>query len=101
MYEVKWTLSANRKYYQILEFWIEHNQSAEYAMKIVKEVERIENLLKENPCLGVLVFGAKEPTRRMLVLKNFSLFYIVKEKMVKIVLFFDDRDNPQKLNILK
>lgn len=100
MYEIKWTSSAKKRYYNTLEFWIGHNHSSEYSIKIVSEVDKIETLLKENPYLGKLVWGTKEPTRKILILRHFSLFYTITGKTIEIVFFFDNRDNPKKLELL-
>lgn len=70
MFEIKWTPEAEVLYLENLEFWINHNKSNSYALKIIDEVERKEKLLAENPYIGLTIEGTKEEVRRVLVLKK-------------------------------
>lgn len=48
MFQIEWTKKASKQRVDILEFWIEHNQSKTYSTKILKETLEAEKLLKEN-----------------------------------------------------
>ncbi len=99
MFKVKWTPQAEERYIEILAFWINHNKSDSYSLKIIDEVERQEQLLKINPYIGAVVFGTKEEIRRVLVLHNFSVFYRIQNSVVEIVSFWSNKNNPQELNL--
>ena len=45
MWELEWTPQAEIQYYDILSYWVEHNGSNSYSMKIMEEVEKSEDLL--------------------------------------------------------
>lgn len=94
MFEIKWTLEAETLYLETLEYWINHNKSNTYALKIIDEVERKEKLLSDNPLMGVVIFGAKEEVRRVLVLENFSIHYRIQKTTIEIVSFWaNKKDN--------
>lgn len=99
MQEINWHPEAEAEYLEILNFWIEHNQSANYSLKIINEVENAEELLKLNPEIGAKV-KRSEILRRLLILRNFSLFYIFQNNSVTIISFKDNRENPEKTESL-
>lgn len=45
MFEIKWTTEAETLYFETLEYWINHNKSNAYALKIIEEVERKEKTI--------------------------------------------------------
>lgn len=92
--KVIWADTAEKDYLDTLDFWYEHNQSLEYPEKIIKEVEKITEMLPNTPYMGVWV---KENLRKIVLLKNFIIFYEVSESRIEIVHFFDGRDNPEKI----
>ncbi|MGO4707668.1 type II toxin-antitoxin system RelE/ParE family toxin [Chryseobacterium sp. 2TAF14] len=95
MFEIKWTPEAEKLYLEILEYWINHNKSNIYSLKIIEEVERKEKLLSHNPFIGAIIFGTKEQVRRVLVLENFSMHYRINKTTVEILSFWaNKKDNP-------
>lgn len=99
MLKIVWTPEAESRYLEILSFWIEHNQSTRYALKIISEVERIEKLMADNPHMGVKVAQTSEEIRRVLILQNFSIFYRVKKSSIEIVSFWENKRNPEDLEL--
>lgn len=95
MFKIKWTPEAEKLYFETLEYWINHNKSNNYSLKIIAEVERKEKLLSNNPFIGAIIFGTKEEIRRVLVLENFSIHYRVKKTTVEILSFWvNKKDSP-------
>jgi len=97
MFQVDWTESASQQRIDILEFWIEHNQSETYSKKIFAETLVAEQLLKENPLIGTLTDLDK--IRRILILRNFSMFYTVENQIIQILAFYDNRQNQDEFTI--
>lgn len=97
MFQVDWTENASQQRIDILEFWIEHNQSEIYSKKIFAETLIAEQLLKENPLIGTLT--DLDEIRRILILRNFSMFYTIQNHVIKILAFYDNRRNPDNLEI--
>ncbi|MDO4230275.1 MAG: type II toxin-antitoxin system RelE/ParE family toxin [Capnocytophaga sp.] len=103
MWNVRWSYSAELQYTNVLTFWIKHNLSNTYSQKIVTAVEEAEDILTENP----YIFEEKEDYkngvlfkyRKLIILNNFSLIYIIRES-VEIVAFWDNRQDPDKLKEL-
>ena len=98
MWELEWTPQAEIQYYDILSYWVEHNGSNSYSMKIMKEVEKSEDLLMYNPFIGQEHYLSSPYTkiRRLLVLKHFSIIYRITDK-IEILSFWDNRNDPKKL----
>lgn len=101
MWELEWAPQAEMQYYEILSYWIEHNGSNSYSIKIMKEVEKREDLLMQNPFIGQEHYLSTPYTkiRRLLVLRNFSIIYRITDK-VEILSFWDNRKDPEKLDFL-
>ncbi len=64
MFQIKWTSEAEKRYLETLEFWIEHNQSSSYSVKIMNEVAFQEKLLSENPYIGHIINLFENEIRR-------------------------------------
>ena len=52
MFLIHWMPEAENEYYDNLNFWINHNKSNTYSLKIISEVEKMETILSENPFIG-------------------------------------------------
>lgn len=98
MLSIKWTEHARREKAEILKFWIKNNQSNSYSQKIKKETQRKLSLLKKNSFMGEELEDFDE-VRRILILENFSLFYKIEINQIKILSFWDNRRNPENLEI--
>ena len=98
MLSIKWTEHAKKENADILRFWIKHNQSKVYSKKIRRDTNKKLSLLKKNIFMGKEIEDF-DPVRRILILENFSLFYILDDDTIKIVAFWDNRRNPENLEI--
>lgn len=99
MFQIEWSVTASKQRAIALEFWIEHNKSQTYSKKIFKESLRFEKLLVKNPFLGQITDFYE--VRRVLILKNFSMYYKILNNLILIVAFKDNRRNPNNLEIDK
>jgi len=96
---IKWTPEAEEWYHETLKYWINHNKSNVYSLKIIYEVEKMEMLLSENPYIGATVEGAELETRRVIVLNQFSIYCNVENDVIAVVSFWNNKHNPQKLDL--
>lgn len=95
MLQVKWMPEAEQEYYSTLEYWIEHNKSAEYSVKIIQEIEKTEDLLIANPQLGKKTnFELK--VLKITVLKRFYIYYILTEHTINILAFKATKEDYSK-----
>jgi plasmid stabilization system protein ParE len=97
MFRIIWSHQAESDYINTLQYWIEHNKSNRYSSKLIAEVEKKEKLISKNPHIGTL--SEIEGIRYVLIDKNFSIYYRVVENTVEILAFWDNRRNPDTLEI--
>jgi plasmid stabilization system protein ParE len=95
--QIKWTKKALFSFADTLKFWNEHNQSYTYSIKLRKEVRKAEKSICRNPYLGSP--SKIENIRYFLVFKHFSIYYRVKSDVIEILSFWDNRRNPEDLEM--
>ena len=97
MLKIKWTLQADEKYLETLQFWIDYNKSTNYSEKIIDEIEYKESILVNNTFMGSIVEHTGKKVRRVLILNNYSLFYRINENEIEIISFWGNKMNPEDL----
>ena len=97
MFQIKQTKKALHEQAEILTYWIARNKSNTFSKKILLELKDKELLLKQNPLIGKATDF--EQVRVVIILKNFSLFYRVKPGIVEILSFWDNRRDPENIEI--
>ena len=95
MFLIHWMPEAENEYYDNLNFWINHNKSNTYSLKIISEVEKMENILSENHFIG------KRTNYQLLVLKivilrSFYIYYTVSDNTVSILAFKATKEDNNK-----
>ena len=86
MYKIIWSPIADKEFSANLVFWTEHNYSNSYSLKIISEVMRLQEILRENPYIG-------KPTEKdrsvfkVLILRNFYLYYSVENQVINVLSF--------------
>lgn len=98
MFEIIWSQKATAALKNILLYWKNRNHSTSYPKKIVDEIIAKENSLKQNILLGEKT--DYNGIRRILILRNFSMFYTIAENAntIRIVSFRDNRQKPKYFN---
>ena len=86
MFQIKWMPTAEQEYYSNLEFWINHNKSNEYALKIITEVEEMEQILSKNPNIGKIT-NPELSVSKVIVLRKFYIYYKIIGNTVNILAF--------------
>ena len=69
-----WLPKAKIQLYDISLYWLEKTQSESYILKLETEIAKICEMLECNPRIGTIVDNRKD-VRRVIVLRNFSIFY--------------------------
>lgn len=90
--KIIWSKRAEAELKSILEFYTQRNQSIEYSLSILEDIERYTELLKDFPELGRL---SKNKKSRILVIKEFLLIYDVAQN-IEVLSFWDNRQDPNK-----
>ena len=94
MTKIVWSRRANNDFDRIYRFWIDHNKSPNYSEKILDETLRMLDILRHQNKIGQK--SKYKKIRRVLVLENFSISYLLTENEIKILSFFDNRQDPKR-----
>ena len=97
MFSIIWMPEAEKEYFSNLEYWIDHNKSAEYSLKIIEEVEKTEALLTTNPYIGKIT-NSELNVLKVIVSKRFYVYYKIVENTVNIVAFKATKEDHSKHN---
>ena len=89
-----WSSQAHHDRRQILQFWIDHNQSVNYSLKLNELFKKAIALISEYPQIG-------RPTDfenvRVKTVKEYQIFYQEFRDSISILTFWDTRQNPDEL----
>ncbi|SUX47343.1 type II toxin-antitoxin system RelE/ParE family toxin [Chryseobacterium indoltheticum] len=94
MTKINWSVRAKKEIDKVYQYWTNHNKSNIYSEKILDETLWMINLIRNQNKIG-LKSSTKE-LRRVLILENFSLSYRTSTKEIRILSFFDNRQDPKK-----
>lgn len=97
MKKVSWSIKASKGLNEVYDYWTLHNKSNVYSEKILDETFRMINLIRSQSYIGEE--SKIKKIRRVLILDNFSLFYKILNDEIKILAFFDNRQDPGNLKI--
>jgi len=95
--KIIYTIKAQESLKKILVFYKERNNSNVYSKKLLDEIKDIILLLLTNPELGIKVNNNQ--ILRVLIKKNYKIFYEIKINKIEILLIWDCRQNPDDLKI--
>jgi len=94
---VIWTQTARKQRREVLRYWKAHNRSATYSRKLIAEIQRRMKIIVKRP----LIFRESEfPETRVSPMGHFSILYRITEREIVVVAFWDNRDDPEKLEKL-
>lgn len=95
--KVIWSKTAFLQRKNILIYWLERNKSNSYPIKLLSEIKNATQVLCDFPEIG-------KPTDieniRVYVMGNYSIFYTNNDIEIRIIVFWDNRQNPEVLRIL-
>ena len=94
--KIIWSHKAQIKLTQILQFYIDRNNSNIYSVKLYKQFQKNIKLLQKQPYLGIRTDISDV---RSLIMGEFIIFYEVTEDLIIIHTLWDCRQNPEDLNI--
>ena len=92
--KVVWTETASRQRNSILQFWVEHNQSNTYSLKLLELSNQKTKSIAKNP---KLYRKSEYPDTRVASLGHFSIYYRIMKDSIIVTAFWDNRQNPKKL----
>ena len=86
---------ASTEFKDILEFYLERNGSATYSLKLLETVDKMINLLQNQPHLGR---NTTDRNARVISFSHFLLIYDETERELNILSVWDNRQDPKKKN---
>ncbi len=95
--DVVWTKTADLQFVGILEYWVKRNKSNKYSKKLIKLVSERTNQIAENP---KIYRKTDYKNIRVASLDNFGIYYKFDKYKIVVMAFWDNRQNPKKLNEL-
>jgi toxin YoeB len=90
--KIIWAPSALKELINILEFYNERNESNIYSSKLLCELKSYLKTLSIHPFIGRPTSDFKT---RVLVFKDYLIFYQNRIDQIEIVSFWDNRQNEQ------
>jgi toxin YoeB len=92
--ELIWSSAAEKEKNDILHFWIQHNKSNAYSIKLEQLINEAVELLPYYPYIGRKTdFG----NIRLIVAENYLIFYEVLNTQIQILSILDGRQDPEKI----
>ena len=95
--KIQWTKRAEKSFDKIVEY-LEEEWSEASAKKFVRKTDKLLGQIAENPEMCPAVEG-KEDVRKGLVTKQTSVFYRIMDNIIRLITFWDNRRDPDKLKI--
>lgn len=92
--EVVWSHFAKSQRDEIFKYWKHRNKSNYFSKKLRLTIKSKTEQLKIQPFSGKEIV---ESSCRILIFGNYSLVYKFTETQIQIVSFWDNRQNPDKL----
>ena len=91
---VKWTNTAQKQFYFVLDYWIERNKSASFSQRLSGIVwDKIE-FISINPLASK---ATEHPDTRISSLGHYSIVYKLNKDEIIVLAFWDNRQDPRKL----
>lgn len=88
--EIIWSKLAKTQLKTVLEYYVLQNGNANYSLKLLYEVEDLLNTLSKSELIGRLT---SNKFTRVISMKNYLIFYEINEDKIKIISFWDNRQN--------
>ena len=92
--KIIWSSLSSCQLKAVLDFYTQKNRSTTYSLKILNEIEELLNALSENEFIGRLT---SNKMTRVIPMKVYLIFYEINQNEIKIVSFWDNRQNNKKL----
>jgi plasmid stabilization system protein ParE len=91
---VIWSPLAKRKRCEILEYWINRNKSKTYSRRLNSLFKGAQKLISQHPNIGT---PTDDPKVRHKLVRDYSLFYELREDSIIILTVWDNRQDSDKL----
>lgn len=94
--KVEWSAQARLDLFDILDFYIRRNGSADYSKKLNSLVKKSIETISRNPVIGT---QTDYNSVRALITGDYQIIYEVFEQLILIIMIWDCRRDPDDLRI--
>lgn len=94
--EIIWSPLAKRKRRDILQYWIDHNKSNAFSIKLNDLIKQSEQLIAKYPNIGK---PTNQKNIRFKIVRDYLIFYEVIDDKIHILTIWDNRQDPEKLTL--
>lgn len=94
--KIIWSPRAKSDLFEVLDFYFKRNGTKTYSNKLNLTVRKSIKLLEQHSNIGVKTDVLNV---RNLIVSDYSIFYEVKSGIIEIITIWDNRQNPDNLNI--
>ncbi len=91
-----WSKRAILERQEILLYWIERNKSKSYSIKLNKLINEEIKILAKMPFIGR---ETDDPNVRIKVIRDYLLFYEIRNNELHILTLWDSRRNPESFQL--
>lgn len=95
-YSITWSPAARISYLTILEY-VKEEWTYKEVEAFANHTEGVLELIRQNPSL--YQYSKKSDTHRCVLTKQVSLFYRIRNQEIELLVFWDNRQDPDKLNL--
>jgi len=93
---ITWSPKARITYYKILEY-LEGNWTIKEITFFITRTEEVLGHIQKNPFL--FPYSKESDAFKCVFIPQVSLFYRLKEQQIELLIFWDNRQDPAKLNL--
>lgn len=94
--EIVWSNLAEIQLQTVLEFYFKRNETPNYSLKILNEVEDLLEIISNAELIGRLT---SNKFTRVIPMKTYLIFYEVNIDRIEIVSFWDNRQDLENRKI--
>lgn len=91
--KIIWSTRASVEFKDILNFFIERNGNAKYSLKLLSEVQVLLQTVSKSEMIGRLT---SNKFTRVISIDVYLIFYETNIENIRIVSFWDNRQDPEK-----
>jgi hypothetical protein len=95
-YTIKWLPEAEVTYSLVLEY-LDQNWTSKEITKFIDRTYEVISYLTTNP--KQFIYSKNKDAYRVDVTRQVSLYYLIKSTEVELLIFWDTRQDPNKLNL--
>ena len=95
-YQIIWSPKANHIYQQILKY-LQEKWTEREINNFIKRTEAVLSFINQNPLL--YRYSKQNNSYKCVVTEQTSLIYQINQDKIELLFFWDNRQNPDKLNL--